>query len=461
MTISSIRITSSTAPKYLAIAESIAQGVERGRIRPGEQLPTHRELAAHLGVTVGTVSRAYDEAYRRGLLVGEVGRGTFVRGLRPEDSRFGWGGGDDPDAIDLSLNVPVPGACGKELARGFDTLVTRDRLTAMLGYQSSAGSDRHRQAGADWIRRFGMDAPADEVVLTAGAQHGILLALSVLTKPGDVVLAEELTYPGIKSAARLLHLQLEGVALDGNGMRAQAFEDACAKYRPKAICCMPTMQNPTASIVPESRRNQIASIARKAKVAIIEDDTYGFLAPDAPASLTSRVPELGYFITTLSKSVAPGVRIGYLRVPRASIDAITSSVMATIWMVSPITAEIASNWIETGSADATMQWRRREAKARAAIARRILGKRALPERDTYHFWMLLPETWRADELIAQARTRGLILAPPEMFTVGKRTASSALRICLGAPRRRESLEQALSILRKLLDGPPPLTNSSL
>jgi DNA-binding transcriptional MocR family regulator len=449
---------SSAKPKYLAIADSIARGVEAGRIKAGERLPTQRELAAQLGVTIGTISRAYDEGYRRGLLIGEVGRGTYVRGLRAEDSRFGIREVDDPDAIDLSMNLPVPGACNAELGRGFETIAKRGRMASMLGYQSSTGTERHRAAGAGWMRRFGMHASADEVVLTAGAQHATLLALAALTRPGDVVLAEELTYPGINAAARLLHLRLEGVAIDGGGLRAPAFEEACDKHRPKALFCMPTMQNPTASVMPEARRSQIVGIARKANVAIIEDDTYGFLAPDAPSSLTSRAPELGYFITTLSKSVAPGVRIGYLRAPRAAIDAIANGAMATTWMVSPITAEIATNWIETGSADATMQWRRREAKARCALARRILGRRAVPERDTYHFWVPLPEAWRADELIAQAGARGLVLSAPEMFVVGKRAVPHAIRICLGAPRRRDTLERGLSILRELFEDAPPIAN---
>ncbi len=449
--------------KYLVIANSIARAVDTGRIKPGSRLPTHRSLAIKENVTVGTVSRAYDELYRRGLVVGEVGRGTFVRGLPSETIRFGEQDDGSKGAIDLSLNLPVPGAHAAELARVIAELTKRGRISGLLGYAPHLGSPRHRAAGARWIGRSGLKASSDEVVVTNGAQHAMFLALSTLARPGDVILTEALTYPGVKAVANTLHIRLEGVGIDRGGLRPEALVEACEKHRPKALYCMPTLQNPTASVMSDQRRRRIAEIARINHVAVIEDDTYGFLAPDAPPPITARLERLGFYITTLSKSVAPGVRIGYLRAPRASIPGVSNAMMATNWTVSPITAEIAAAWIEDDAADAAVQWRRREAQARCDLAAKILGRKIARQISfpAFHFWMLLPAPWRADELVREARMRGVILSPPELFVVGRASAPHATRICLGATRDRETLKRGLSLIASLLNAERPQPAAAL
>ena len=449
--------------KYLTIANSIARAVETGRIKPGSRLPTHRSLATKENVTIGTVSRAYDELYRRGLVVGEVGRGTFVRSLPTEAVRFGEHDDASNDAIDLSLNLPVPGAHSAELERVIAELTKRGRIGGLLGYAPHLGTSRHRAVGAEWIGRSGLRASPDEVVVTNGAQHAIFVALSTLARPGDVVLTEALTYPALKAIANTLHLQLEGVGIDNQGLRPEALVEACEKHRPKALYCMPTVQNPTASVMNDQRRRRIADIAQTNRLAVIEDDTYGFFAPDAPPPITARLERLGFYITTLSKSVAPGVRIGYLRAPRSSIPGVSNAVMATNWTVSPITAEIAAAWIEDGAADAAVKWRRREARARCDMVAKILGRnvaRAIIS-SALHFWMPLPAPWRADEFVREARMRGVILSPPELFVVGRASAPHAIRICLGATRDRETLGRGLAVIAGLLNAEQPQPAATL
>jgi len=449
--------------KYLAIADSIALAVENGRIKPGTRLPTHRSLATKENVTVGTVSRAYEELYRRGLVVGEVGRGTFVRGLPAEAVRFGTEEEATTEAIDLSLNLPVPGAHAAELTRVITGLVRRGRIGALMGYAPHLGTARHRAAGAQWIGRSGLKISPEEVVVTNGAQHAIFLALSTVARPGDVILTEALTYPAIKAVANLLRLRLEGVAIDDAGLQPEALVEACEKYRPKALYCMPTVQNPTASVMNEQRRSRIAEIARMRRLVVIEDDTYGFFAPDAPPPISARLERFGFYLTTLSKSVAPGVRIGYLRAPRSTMAGMTNSMMATNWTVSPITAEIAAAWIEDGAAAAAVHWRQREARARCDLAARILGRKVARSISSvaFHFWMPLPAPWRADEFVREARTHGVLLCPPELFVVGRTSAPHALRICLGATRDRETLTRGLSKIATLLKAEQPAPAAAL
>jgi len=296
-------------PRYLAIAEALADDAGAGRLRPGARLPTHRELADRLGLTVGTVTRAYAEAARRNLISGEVGRGTFVRGPAARFATAPGGLYADPGLIDLSANHPPTGPGDGEavtLARALKALAGRKDLARLLDYPPPGGAHEHRAAGAEWARRSGLEVTADRVLVSSGNQHGMTAVLAALLSPGDLVLTEALTYPGMKNLAGLLSLHLQGVALDEQGMRPDALAAACRARSPKALYCVPTLQNPTTSIMSEERRRQIAAVAREHGVLIVEDDVHGRIPERAPRPLSAFAPERAVYLTGTSKVLARG-----------------------------------------------------------------------------------------------------------------------------------------------------------
>src|SRR5262245_26331200 len=195
---------------YREIADAIAREVQAGRLKPGDRLPTHRDLADQLGVTVTTITRAYRDGERRGLISGEVGRGTFVRGGTSLDVMRGREAGP----INLSINSLMPHAHAADLADRLAAVIPRSEGLRVFDYQPHAGAPRNRSAGAAWIARTGLAASADRVIVTAGGQHAILLSLMALTVPGDEVLVEDFTYAGIKAAGSHLNLRLRPVAMD-------------------------------------------------------------------------------------------------------------------------------------------------------------------------------------------------------------------------------------------------------
>jgi DNA-binding transcriptional regulator YhcF (GntR family) len=239
------------APKYRAIADAIDEDVKNGALRPGARLPPHRDLAGHLGVTVTTITRAYAEAARRGLTSGHVGRGTFIRGTEVEDREVG--------PMDLSINVIMP---DKEVAVLESRLFQRRVLpwTQLLGYVRSPGHLRHRQAMAAWLAQLGVRVSAEHLALTAGAQHAMVTVFSAITRPGETVLVEDLTYSGMKRLADHLHLKIRGVSMDAEGLRPDALDAACRTGRARVLYCMPRLQNPTSAIMSERRRRQIAAV---------------------------------------------------------------------------------------------------------------------------------------------------------------------------------------------------------
>ena len=287
-------LTSSPRPIYRAIADALAADIHRGALDAGARLPTQRDLAHELGLTVTTVTRGYAEAERRGLITSHVGRGTFVRPptCLPDDLS------GESREIELSVNSMMPHDHGDELCGALDGLVSRTGLERLLGYQPFGGAERHRATGAAWMARRGLETPLDRVLLTAGGQHAMEVTFATIARRGDLVLTEELTYTGMKALSNHLGFRVRGLPMDADGLRPDTFEDAC-RAGASALYTMPTLQNPTGTIMSEGRRREIAAIAARHDVAIVEDDSYGFYAPpdDAPP-LSSIASGHSYFISS-------------------------------------------------------------------------------------------------------------------------------------------------------------------
>lgn len=429
-------------PVYRCIADAIDEEVQNGSLRAGARLPPHRDMADHLGVTVTTVTRAYAEAARRGLISGHVGRGTFIRGAEVDDSSA-------HDPIDLSINILMP---DKEIASIEPRLFQRRVLpwTQILGYVPTPGHRRHRQALADWLTTQGLPVSLDRVVLTAGAQHAMTVALAATAKPGDTILVEELTYSGMKSLAAHFHLKLRGVAMDSEGLRPEALEAACRATHARVLYCMPRLQNPSSAIMPERRRRQIAALAEKHRLTVIEDDVYGFLSPQT-APLATLIPDRTIFVTSVSKSLFPGLRLGCAVAALAFVERLTAAVWSTMIMTSPIGADLFCSWLEDGTAARILEWKRHEVAARQAMAKRLLeGQRLLTHPSSPHVWLYLPPRWTADGFAAEMRSRGVLVNASTAFAVGDQPSPRAIRLCVGTPRTRAGLEQALARVAEAL-----------
>jgi DNA-binding transcriptional MocR family regulator len=436
-------LESRKGPVYRAIADAIDEDVQSGSLRAGTRLPPHRDLADHLGVTVTTITRAYTEAARRGLISGHVGRGTFIRGQEPYDEAA-----NDNGLIDLSINVLIP---DREVSNLSAHLFQRRVLpwTQLLGYGPRRGHLRHRQAMAVWLKQLGAIVDPDQMVLTAGAQHGLATSLGALLGPGDTLLTEELTYSGLRMLAQQMRLKVRGIPMDAEGLRPDALEIACRSSRGRVLYCMPRMQNPTSAIMSERRRRQVAAIAEKYRLFIVEDDTYGFLSSER-APLMPLIPHRTVFVTSLSKSLFPGPRMGCVVAPPSLVEKVAAGVWTTMISTSPLGADLLSGWIEDGTAARILDWKRHEGAARQTIAKRLLaGERYQTHPLSHHIWLSLPQRWSSDGFVAQARTRGVILNSSSEFAVGDQQPR-AVRLCIGTPRTRAGLEQGLTRVAECL-----------
>ncbi|GGF05597.1 GntR family transcriptional regulator [Aliidongia dinghuensis] len=442
-------------PLYLAIADALASDIQSGALAAGTRLPTQRRLAEALGIDFTTVTRAYTEARRRGLIEGRVGHGTFVR-ARPSPRALS----PSSSIVDMAMNLPPRFADARLAARlwqGIATLEAGDGLDLLLCYQEPGGTVQDRAAGAQWLgRRFPLLA-TERLLVSAGTQGALLAITSQLTVPGDVVCVEALTYPGFRALASHLRLRLAPVEIDAEGLVPEAFAAACRRERPKALYCTPTLHNPTTATMSLARRTAIAAVAREHGVPIIEDDAYAML-PAAPLPpLATLAPELTYYVAGLAKCLSPALRVAYVVPPDASAAArLAGAIRATTTMASPLTVATATRWIEDGTADAVTAAIRAEAAARRAILRALLpdGVLSAPV-DAFHAWLALPPPWTSAMFVARLRSAGIGVVGADQFAAG--TAPEAVRLSLGAARTRDELSAGLAVVADLLAERPRLS----
>ncbi len=442
------RLDRRAGPLYRNLAGAIARDVQAGRLRAGDRLPPHRDLADVLGVTVTTVTRGYAEAERLGLVQGEVGRGTFVR-----PPAFAAASAHAAGLVDLGTNALLPQVHAGELAAALSSLALRTEPERLFNYAPHAGRLEHREIGAAFLRRSGVPAETADTILTSGGQHAMAIALATLTAPGDTVLCESVTYTGMRSLAHHLHVRAKGVAMDAEGLLPDALEDAALESGGRVLYCMPSVQNPTGRVMSRRRRLELARVVSSLNLHIVEDDAYGFLVEGLP-SLASLAPDHTFYLRGLSKSLVPGLRIGLLRTPHGWIDRVTGAVFATTVMVTPLEAAAAAEWMQNGTADRVVAWKRGEIKARQEIARDVLGDAVSGAVESQHVWLQLSPRWPSDDFTREARQRGVIVTPGREFAVERHDAPNAVRVCLGPPADRESLRRALVTLAEILNDTP-------
>jgi len=449
-------------PRYLALADALEADIASGTLNHGVRLPTHRDLAWELGVTVGTVSRGYAEATRRGLITGEVGRGTFVQAdalSRPHASPLAWPTSDalGRNAINMATNaIPLAGQ-EKLFASGVEDAMQDPRFATHLIYPPNLGRSDVRQAAASWLQETaGLEVGADSTFITSGTQNALAVAFHLVAKPGDTVLVERLTYPGMKATARMMQVRLAGVDLDDHGIIPDSLDAACRSLHPKLICCVPTIQNPASSVMPEERRREIAAIADRHGIPILEDGIYDFLNGHEPGPIMRHTRTPGFFATGLSKAVSPALRTGFLVASPTLADEATR-LMAAMSLHAPLfMTEVARRFIVDGTVATFEKIVREEAMARQTIARERLSGLDLHSHPAgFHIWVTLPEPWRPGDFARECERQGVIVTPAEAFAIGRDTVPFAVRLSLTGPINRDDLLAGLDTVAALAHQVPP------
>jgi DNA-binding transcriptional MocR family regulator len=442
-------------PAYRSLIEAVTGAVNAGKLKPGDKLPTHRDLAYRLGISVQTVSRAYDELSARGIIAGEVGRGTFVRPSSGDARPPFLPEGHYDQLVDCSILKPVCDQIHVDHMKKALTQLGSDVLgSAVLSFRPSVALNDYRSSALKWLRICGLSPREESVLLTNGNTSAMTVALMSAASPGELVVTEEIGHHTLKPLCRYLGLRLKGLRIDTEGIVPEDFDDACRATAVRALFLMPSGLNPTAAVMSLQRRRELVAIAVRHDVLIVESDAWGPLQPDRPVPIAALAPDRTFYFTGFSKCIMPGLRSGYLVVPEQFETAAGNRHLVTNWMATPIIADIAARWIENGTAEHLLDWQIAALGRRNQLADEVLAGvdfRASP--NGLHIWLPLPDLWTESEFVAHARLNGVAVAPGSSFTVSDTPKPAAVRICIGVATE-EALARGLATVARLTRSSP-------
>lgn len=444
--------------KQQRLTDRIIADIEGGVLPAGTRMPSHRDLAYRIKVSVQTVSLAYRQAEQLGYLSGQVGRGTFVRARITERAGRFMLDRAAREVTDLSIIRAAYTDEHEEASRSLmATLASVENRAFMRQCRPIAGLDRHRDIARVWLERLGVSAEADRILVTNGAAQGIFLALAAVARPGDLVLTENLTDHGVIGLANVLGFTLRGLSTDAEGILPGAFEAACLAGKVTALVLIPTFNNPTATVMGAERRRGIAEIARRHGVFVIEDEVCKPLSETPFPAITALIPDLGFFVTSFTKSVMTGLRSGYLVVPPAYSIRVGSILRVTGWSGTNAMAEMAAHWVEDGTAERLLRVQRRETRARQALLAATLGPAvASAHPDALCAWLRIPEGWTEEGLVRSLAANGIAVASSEPFIAGGARPARGIRVCVGGHYTHAQLRGTFETMRATFEQLPPV-----
>ena len=434
---------------YTTYADAIAGDIAAGRLKAGDRLPPQRAFAYQKAIAVSTAGRVYAELLRRGLVVGEVGRGTFVAGasvhpVLPRERHDG--------PIDLEFNFPtIPEQAGF-IARALAGLQRADVAASVTGPVTSRQIEAARAAFSGMLSTPHWQPRPEAMVFTGSGRQSIAAALAALAPVGSRVAVEALSYPMIRSIAARIGAAIVPVAMDSEGLIPEALARANRKATIAAVYLQPVMHNPLGISMGPKRRSEIVRMAAKLGITIVEDRVYGFLSDTPPLAVLA--PEQCIVVDSLSKRIAPGLSVGISHVPPPLRDRVWSTVRGGAWTVTPLALSAGVRLIHDGVIGEIVKLKRQDARQRQAIVRKLLAPGEFAaDPGSYHLWLKLPDGWRSESFVTAASRSGVAITPSSAFAMAPGHAPNAVRLALALPPHDE-LRTAGQRLAELLRRQP-------
>lgn len=438
-------------PIYLSLADQLEKDIAEGLLLPGTKLPPQRELADFLDINVSTISRAFKVCEKKGLLSGAVGSGTFVSYdvnanifMTPDNASH---------LIEMGSMMPETEAISKsEITTLLQKMMTEPDFEKLLQYGRLEGRAWQRDAAAKLIEKSGYKTTADLMLTASGGQNAIAAILAGLFQPGDKIGTDPLIYPGMKSAAKMLGIQLVPIKQENNEISEEGLLYACKNENIKGIYIIPNYQNPTTHIMSKDCRRMIASIAKEKNLIVIEDGINSLFMEKPLQAVASYAPKQTIYIVSLSKSVAPALRLAYIATPKRYINDLKTSLYNINISQSMFLMELASRMIVSKNVDKLVDERRKRIRKRNGLVNKYLeGYQVMGDDEVIFRWLLMPEGIEAEQFQDKALKKGVKVYTAERFTVGKTKPIEAVRLAVAAPKSLEELEMGLKVLKELLE----------
>lgn len=417
------------------IVAAVRRAVADNTLRAGEKLPSIRQFAGQHGVSTFTVVEAYDRLVAEGVLIARRGDGFFVTpraGSRPLlppqqpersadafwliDNRFNPA---DSDRQPGSGWLPDDWYDGEGLAR---SLRSMGRVTPPTGYGESMGYRPLRQWLAAHLQESGLPARADNLLLTEGASQALQLAIRVLVRPGDAVLVDEPGYCNLIAQLHMAGARVIGVPWTPHGPDTTHLAALLAEHQPRAFFTNPRLHNPTGASYQHATAHRVLQLTEQHGCWIVEDDVSAALASGGPGPLqalggTERVVYIG----SVSKTLAPSLRVGYVVAADTVIDALVNHKMVSGLSSSLLNEQLALGMLTDSQHRRRLQKLQQRLLAANLAARDGFARLGWPvfaeAAPSLFVWVRLPDTLDAITLTEAALAHDILLAPGVLFSV--------------------------------------------
>jgi len=444
------KLNNVNVPIYIAIADQLEKDIRTGLLIPGTKLPPQRELADFLDVNLSTISRAFKKCEQKGLICASVGSGTFVSSdvavnmiLLPEQGSH--------QLIELGSIFPDVSS-NEEITKYIKKMIAEPDFGRLFQYGLPGGTVWQKESAVKWICKTGYQTQPHKILLSSGGQNAIATILAGLFNPGDKIGADPMTYPGIKTAATMLGIQLVAIQQKNSEITEESLLYACKSENIKGLYLIPDFHNPTTHTMSHETRRMIAATAKEKGLIVVEDAINSCLTEKPLPPIASYAPENVLYISSLSKTVSPGLRLAFIVTPDAFQKQLNVALYNMNITVSPLMAELAARMIHDDVAEKIAQKRRIYTQAQNTIVDRYLdGYSILGEKESNFRWLILPESFTGQSFELCAYHAGVQVYAAERFAVGKSKPERAVRLAVTAPGSTAQLEKALKIIRNLLD----------
>lgn len=438
-------------PKYVVLELAIRAAIARGDLPPSTRLPPVRDLAWRVGVTPGTVARAYSRLTEDGTCEASVGRGTFV--AQPAQPVRGLAEVEVEGTVNMRTSQVMDVGQAVRIA---DVMAGIGPHPDGYGTYPVRDSDRTlRVALARWLDETDCQPiPAEDMVLTLGAQHAMVVLLQALLHGArPVVLTEALCYPGFRHAAALVRAELRGLPFDDEGLLPDALERAAQQTGAQVLATSAEAHNPTTIRTSPARRAEIAAICERYGIEIIDDDCFACV-PTRP-TYRDLASHRTWVTTSLSKTISPALRMGMIGPAEGRASLAITTMQQQFYGLSRPQCDLVQALIDTGTAAAIRTDVLRLQTARVARTRAVLADYDLTARDDLPFaWLRLPRGWRASSFLRAAEAEGIMLKAADEFALVDGQAPNAVRLALNGTLADARFDRALGTLARLLRQPP-------
>ncbi|MDE7476774.1 MAG: PLP-dependent aminotransferase family protein [Lachnospiraceae bacterium] len=436
-------------PKYIALAELLENDIKSGKLKAGTKLPPQRELADFLDLNLSTISKVYKLCEQKGLLSASVGNGTYVSSDAAANPVL-LCGKENSQIIEMGAIVPfVTG--NLKVKQYMERLMKKPDALNLFSYGAPEGTKRQRDAGVAWLQKSGFYTDTEHIVLAAAGQNGIMAALGACFENNDKIGTDPLTYPGVKTAAKLFGIHLIPVRSSNNEMTEDGIRYAAQTENVKGLYVIPDYQNPTAHTMSLETRKMIAFVAKEENLLVIEDGINNLLEENPMPPIASFAPEQVIYISSLSKTISPGLRTAFIHVPDPFHEKLVTALYSMNISISPLLATVSAALIEDGAADEILTERKEGIRERNRVVNQILAGFVMPSGLTAPLRSIqLPEHFTGKSFEICAKQAGVEVYGAERFSVGNKIPEKTVRISVTTPPSIEILADGLTRLREIL-----------